>query len=66
MGFSNIQFLTDADGKKVSVVVSIEEFEAMRERLEELEDIAAYDAALADGSDPTPLPDFLKELHLKM
>ena len=33
------QFLTDANGQRLSVVLSLAEYEAMMERLEDLEDI---------------------------
>ncbi|HYK77110.1 MAG TPA: hypothetical protein VEV16_09040 [Daejeonella sp.] len=39
------QFITDNTGKKISVVIPIEEFEAIMEELEELEDIRLYDDA---------------------
>jgi hypothetical protein len=34
------QYITDETGKRVSVVLSIEEFQAMAERLDDLEDLA--------------------------
>jgi hypothetical protein len=34
----NTQFLIDADGRKTAVVLPIEDFRALVERLEELED----------------------------
>jgi PHD/YefM family antitoxin component YafN of YafNO toxin-antitoxin module len=39
----NPQFITDNAGKKISVVIPLEEFEALIEELEELEDIKLYD-----------------------
>lgn len=35
----NAQFLVDAEGRKTAVVLPIEEFRALVERLEELEDL---------------------------
>jgi hypothetical protein len=35
----NTQFLVDADGRKTAVVLPIEEFRTLIERLEELEDL---------------------------
>ena len=35
----NAQFLVDAEGHKTAVVLSIEDFRALVERLEELEDL---------------------------
>ena len=35
----NTQFLVDADGRKTAVVLPIDDFRALVERLEELEDL---------------------------
>ncbi len=39
------QFITDPDGKKVAVILPIEEYHKLIEELEELEDIRLYDEA---------------------
>ena len=39
------QFLTDAGGKRVGVLLDLSTYERLREAEEELADIAAYDAA---------------------
>lgn len=39
------QFITDSTGKKTSVVLSMKDFKAIVEELEELEDIKLYDEA---------------------
>ena len=36
-------YITDENGQKISVVLTIEEFEFLLEELEELEDIRLYD-----------------------
>ena len=41
-------------GKVEAVVVSPEQYERMMDALEEAEDIAAFDAALAEGGEPIP------------
>ncbi len=38
-------YITDNTGKKISVVISIEQFNSMVEELEELDDIRLYDEA---------------------
>ena len=43
-------FITDAKGKKISVVLPIKEYECMIEDLEDLEDIRLYDESKADKS----------------
>jgi hypothetical protein len=39
------QFVTDAHGKKLAVILPIKEYNKMVDDLEELEDIKLYDAA---------------------
>ena len=41
----NHQYITDNTGKKISVVIPINEFNALLEELEELEDVRLYDEA---------------------
>jgi hypothetical protein len=55
------QFITDDTGKKLSVVLSIKEYRAIMEELEELEDIRLYDEVKAKNEKPIPLDDYLKE-----
>jgi PHD/YefM family antitoxin component YafN of YafNO toxin-antitoxin module len=42
------RYIVDENGKRVSVILPIEEYERMIEALEELEDIRAYDEAKAE------------------
>ncbi len=44
----SIQYLVDEQGKRVSVVLPVEEYERMLEELEELDDIRLYDEAKAE------------------
>ena len=39
------QYITDHSGKKISVVLSIKDYEAIMEELELLEDVKLYDEA---------------------
>jgi hypothetical protein len=39
------QFLTDADGNRIGVVLDLKRYERLREAAEELEDIRAYEEA---------------------
>ena len=50
-------------GKKLSVVISINEYKKIIEELEELEDIIAYDKAKAEPSNAIPFADFVKQLE---
>ena len=45
------QYLTDREGRRVGVVLGLEQFQHI---LEELEDIRAYDAALDSGDETIP------------
>ena len=57
------QFLTDNQGEKIGVFLPIDEFNKMREaldRLEELEDIKAYDEAKAKNEPTIPLREAIK------
>ncbi len=39
------QFLTDKKGKKIAVLISIEKYDKLIEKLEDLEDVRLYDEA---------------------
>ncbi|MEX0938013.1 MAG: type II toxin-antitoxin system prevent-host-death family antitoxin [Pirellulales bacterium] len=58
--------ILEREGKPAFAVLPIEEYEALRERLEDLEDLALLrDAEAADGDAPgRPLEDVLRELGL--
>jgi len=58
------QYITDTTGKKVSVILPIEDFEKIMDELEELEDIKAYDRAKARKSEPIPFEQAVKEIEL--
>ncbi|MBA4301897.1 hypothetical protein SAMN03080617_01942 [Algoriphagus alkaliphilus] len=50
----NPKYITDQAGNKISVVISLREFEAMVEKIEELEEIKLYDQV--KNSDEPSLP----------
>jgi hypothetical protein len=62
------QFLTDEKGKKISIVIPIEEYRRILEDLEELEDIRLFDEVKAKNEKSIPLegqgriPDQKREL----
>jgi hypothetical protein len=56
------QFLTNEKGEKVAVVIGIEEYEKLLEELEDLEDIRAYDEAVASGETPIPFEQAIAEI----
>jgi hypothetical protein len=57
------QYLTDAQGNKTGVLLSLEEYEGMLADLEELESIRAYDQAKASGEEAVPFEDALAEIE---
>ena len=62
MGVLQKQYIQDDNGTRIGVIISMTEYQALMERLEELEDILAYDNAKAEPSDPMPFEEFLAEL----
>ena len=60
------RYLTDEKGTRVGVILGLSEYEALVERIEELEDIAAYDEAKAElerGEDELiPLDQAMREI----
>lgn len=59
------QYLTDREGKRVGVVLDLEQFQRIIEELEELEDIRAYDAAMASGDEVIPFDQAIAEIEQK-
>ena len=49
------RFLIDETGKRISVVLDIEDYERILEELEELSDKRAYDEAKASNEEAIPL-----------
>jgi PHD/YefM family antitoxin component YafN of YafNO toxin-antitoxin module len=52
------------DGQPVAVILGIDEYREMLERLEDLEDLAMLDAMRARGLETRPLEDFVEECGL--
>jgi len=57
------RFLTNENGERVAVVISIDEYEKMLAELEELWAIRAYDDAKTSGETPAPLEDALARIE---
>jgi hypothetical protein len=55
------QFLTNAKGERIAVVISLEEYEKLVEEAEDREDVRAYDEAKASGEAAIPLEQALAE-----
>jgi len=55
--------MRDKKGKKVAVILSIEEYEKLLDKAEELWALRAYDEAMASGETPIPLEQALAEIR---
>lgn len=54
VNLDNVSFIEDSNGKK-AVIISIEAYNEMKEQLEELEDIHAYNNIKAEGQESFPI-----------
>lgn len=59
------QYVTDAQGNKLSVILPIKDFNALMEELEELYDQRLYDEAKADNEPSIPIEEAFKMLDAK-
>jgi len=51
----NPQYITDQSGKKISVVLTIKDYETILQELEELEDIRLYDESKKSNEPSIPI-----------
>ena len=58
-------YVTDTKGKKISVILSIKEFNSIIEGLEELEDIRLYDKAKKSKAPSIPIDEAFKIIEAK-
>ena len=52
----SIRYVTDENGKRVEVIMPVEEYERLVEVLEDLEDVRIYDEAEIEGEGSEPIP----------
>ncbi|MFO7978521.1 MAG: hypothetical protein R6U64_07660 [Bacteroidales bacterium] len=57
------QFIEDDKGRRIAVLLPIEDYNNMLEQLEELEDIKAFDAAKASDDEVIPFDQAVKEIE---
>jgi hypothetical protein len=60
---SKEHFIVDENGRRVGVLLDIEDYQRLLEDLEELEAIRAYDAAKSSGDEVLPLEQALAEIE---
>ncbi|TVR83807.1 MAG: hypothetical protein EA409_02250 [Saprospirales bacterium] len=59
------QYITDHQGKKLSVVLPLEDFKTLIEELEELEDIRLYEEAKRSNEPSIPIDNAFKMIEAK-
>ena len=55
------QYITDKDGKKVSVVIPLAEYEQILEELDELDDIRLFDESKANSEPSVPFDKYVRQ-----
>ena len=59
------QFITDKTGKRIFLVLSMKDFKAIMEELEELEDLKLYDEARKSREPSIPMGDAFKMIEAR-
>lgn len=59
------QYITDAEGNRVSVILPIEEYKALLEELEMQEDIRMYDEVKASQEPSIPIEEAFKLIEAR-
>ena len=57
------RFITDRSGKRVAVILELEDYEQLLEAAEELEDIRAFDEAKASDDEVIPFEQAIQEIE---
>ena len=57
------RFIVDENGKRIGVLLDIEDYHKLLKELEELDALRAYDAAKASGDEVLPLEQALTEIE---
>jgi hypothetical protein len=57
------EYLVDEAGNHKAVVLPLAAWQQIKEELEELDDIRAYDQAKAQPSEPVPFEQGMREMH---
>jgi hypothetical protein len=65
MGALRQQFIEDNQGKRIAVLMPIDQYNKMLEQLEDIDDIRAYDAAKAEEDEIIPFDQAVNEIEAK-
>ena len=57
------RFITDQSGKRVAVILDLDDYEQLLEAAEELEDIRAFDEAKASDDEVIPFEQAIREIE---
>ena len=57
------RYVTDHDGKRVAVILDLEQYEQLLDAAEELEDIRAFDEAKASDEASIPFEQAIREVE---
>ena len=63
MGAIRQQFIEDSQGKRIAVLMPIEQYDKMMEQLEEIDDVRSYDAAKAEEDEVIPFDQAVREIE---
>lgn len=63
MGAVRQQFIEDNQGKRIAVLMPIDQYNKMLEQLEEIDDIRAYDAAKTGDDEIIPFDQAINEVE---
>lgn len=63
MGAVRQQFIEDNQGKRIAVLMPIDQYNKMLEQLEEIDDVRAYDAAKAEEDEVIPFDQAVREIE---
>ena len=56
-------FIVDGTGNRVAVILNLEQYEQLREAMEELDDIRAFDEAKASRDEAVPFDQAIGEIE---
>ncbi|RME68589.1 MAG: hypothetical protein D6778_01720 [Nitrospirae bacterium] len=59
----SLQYILDSNGKRIAVILQIEEYNHILEKLEELEALKAYDEAKSSKEEAIPFEQAVEEIE---
>jgi ATP:corrinoid adenosyltransferase len=59
------QYITDSKGKKISVILSIQDYEHMLEELEDIEDLLIYEEVKSSKQEYLPVEEVFRSIEAK-